>query len=45
MMRITIEKAVKSALAQTYKKIELIIIDDENSSISRKDTIKFKKKI
>ena len=40
-----IENAVKSALAQTYKKLELIIIDDENSKVSRMIFRKLKKKI
>jgi len=39
-----IENAVKSALAQTYKKLELIIIDDENSKVSRMIFRKLKKK-
>lgn len=39
-----IENAIKSALDQTHKKIEIIIIDDENSSDSKKIINKLKKK-
>jgi len=39
-----IEYAIKSVLDQTHKKIEVIIIDDENSPFSKKIISKLKKK-
>ena len=39
-----IENAIESALNQTHKKIEIIIIDDENSTDSKKTINKLKKK-
>ena len=38
-----IEKAIKSAINQTYKSIEIIIIDDASKDISKKILNKYKK--
>ena len=39
-----LEKAIKSAINQTYKSIEIIIIDDASKDISKKILNKYKKK-
>mgnify|MGYP001186985604 CR=1 FL=1 len=39
-----INQSINSALIQTYKKIEIIIIDDENSENSKDTLNKIKKK-
>ena len=38
-----LEKAIKSAINQTYKSIEIIIIDDASKDISKKILNKYKK--
>ena len=38
-------RSVSSALTQSYKNIEIIIIDNENSLISKKNIKRYKKKI
>jgi len=41
----TLERAVESCLNQTYRDIEVIIVDDNNSnSLARRDTVEFMKK-
>ena len=39
-----LEKAIKSVLKQSFKKIELIIVDDGSSDNSREIIEKYKKK-
>ena len=42
---INILHSVNSAIKQSYKNIEIIIIDDENSVISKKILLSIKKKV